>query len=199
MTWSEISKQIEDLQKKVVSRGDGYDVVHCHGEDKGKSLGHHDTKEEAMAQHRAIEASKHSQKQMNGKHPTVRPTASMDTNKLGAKIPKAHHETSAPDVGGTTGSGSEQVSAPKTPETIASMIKEYIDKVVNTRRSAVPVKPAAESSKPPAAVESTKPAKPQAPTTNGHSKPSLEYDVKPQPKEQKPVTATIKEYISRHE
>lgn len=36
----------------------GYAVKHCHGKDKGKTIAKHKTKAEAMAQHRAIMASK---------------------------------------------------------------------------------------------------------------------------------------------
>ena len=36
----------------------GYSVVHCHGANKGKVIAKFDTKAKAMAQHRAIQASK---------------------------------------------------------------------------------------------------------------------------------------------
>lgn len=37
----------------------GYNVVHCHGEDKGKSINKHPmSKEKAEAMHRAIHANK---------------------------------------------------------------------------------------------------------------------------------------------
>ena len=36
----------------------GYKVVHCHGAKKGKTIAKHKTKAKAMAQHRAIQASK---------------------------------------------------------------------------------------------------------------------------------------------
>ena len=45
--------------KKV---GGGYATVHCHGEDKGGIIHKFATKEEAMAQHKAIQASKAKQK-----------------------------------------------------------------------------------------------------------------------------------------
>lgn len=37
----------------------GYATVHCHGKDKGKLIHKFKTKKEALAQHRAIMASKH--------------------------------------------------------------------------------------------------------------------------------------------
>ena len=37
----------------------GYATVHCHGKDKGKIIHKFKTKKQAMAQHRAIMASKH--------------------------------------------------------------------------------------------------------------------------------------------
>ncbi len=37
----------------------GYATVHCHGKDKGKIIHKFDTKKEALAQHAAIEISKH--------------------------------------------------------------------------------------------------------------------------------------------
>ena len=43
--------------------GSGYATVHCHGADKGKVIHKFATKEEAMAQHKAIQASK-----AKGKH-----------------------------------------------------------------------------------------------------------------------------------
>jgi len=46
----------------VEKRGNKYCTVHCHGADAGKVISCFDTKEEAMAQHRAIEASKHANK-----------------------------------------------------------------------------------------------------------------------------------------
>ena len=36
-----------------------YAVVHCHGKDKGKTIASHKTHKEALAQHQAIEISKH--------------------------------------------------------------------------------------------------------------------------------------------
>jgi len=42
----------------VKKRGNKYVTVHCHGKNKGKVIASFDTKEEAMAQHRAIEANK---------------------------------------------------------------------------------------------------------------------------------------------
>jgi hypothetical protein len=43
----------------IKKSGSGYAVVHCHGKDKGKAIGKHKTYQEALAQHRAIEANKH--------------------------------------------------------------------------------------------------------------------------------------------
>lgn len=40
----------------------GYAVVHCHGKKKGKIIAKHETKEEALAQHQAIQISKKRQK-----------------------------------------------------------------------------------------------------------------------------------------
>lgn len=37
---------------------DGWETVHCHGEDKGTRIAKFDTKKEALAQHRAIMSSK---------------------------------------------------------------------------------------------------------------------------------------------
>lgn len=37
----------------------GYATVHCHGKNKGKVIHKFKTKKQAMAQHRAIQASKH--------------------------------------------------------------------------------------------------------------------------------------------
>lgn len=51
----------EPLEEKVVKRGGKYAVVHCHGKNKGKTIATHATKAGAMAQHRAIQASKHKQ------------------------------------------------------------------------------------------------------------------------------------------
>lgn len=42
----------------VKKRGSGYAVVHCKGKKKGKTIAKHKTKKKAMAQHRAIQASK---------------------------------------------------------------------------------------------------------------------------------------------
>jgi len=42
----------------VQKRGGKWAVVHCHGKKKGKVIATHETKKEAMAQHRAIQASK---------------------------------------------------------------------------------------------------------------------------------------------
>lgn len=42
----------------VRKRKGGYAVVHCHGKKKGKTIAKHKTKKEALAQHRAIMASK---------------------------------------------------------------------------------------------------------------------------------------------
>ena len=36
----------------------GYKTVHCHGAKKGKTIAKFKTKDEAMAQHRAIQANK---------------------------------------------------------------------------------------------------------------------------------------------
>ena len=44
----------------VERRGNKWCVIHCHGKNAGKIIACHDTKEEAEAQHRAIQASKHS-------------------------------------------------------------------------------------------------------------------------------------------
>jgi hypothetical protein len=42
------------------TKGGKYNVVHCHGEDKGKPINKKlMTKKEAIAMHQAIEASKH--------------------------------------------------------------------------------------------------------------------------------------------
>ena len=38
--------------------GTKWQTVHCHGEDKGKTIAEFDTKKEALAQHRAIMANK---------------------------------------------------------------------------------------------------------------------------------------------
>jgi len=46
----------------VEKRGNKWCTIHCHGADKGKVISCFDTKEAAMAQHRAIEASKHVKK-----------------------------------------------------------------------------------------------------------------------------------------
>jgi hypothetical protein len=46
------------IEKTVQKRGDKWVVVHCHGKDKGKVIGTHDTYESALRQHRAIEANK---------------------------------------------------------------------------------------------------------------------------------------------
>ena len=42
----------------IVKRNGKFAVVHCHGKDKGKTIGSHDTYKEALAQHYAIEMSK---------------------------------------------------------------------------------------------------------------------------------------------
>lgn len=42
----------------IVRQGRYWVVVHCHGPDKGKVLGRHGTRAGALAQHRAIMASK---------------------------------------------------------------------------------------------------------------------------------------------
>jgi hypothetical protein len=42
----------------VRKQGSKYATIHCHGADKGKTISTFDTKAEAMAQHRAIMASK---------------------------------------------------------------------------------------------------------------------------------------------
>ncbi len=39
--------------------GGKWAVKHCHGKDKGKVIAKHDTRSEALAQHRAIQANKH--------------------------------------------------------------------------------------------------------------------------------------------
>jgi len=46
----------------IEKRGNKYCTVHCHGADAGKVISCFDTKEEAMVQHRAIEASKQAEK-----------------------------------------------------------------------------------------------------------------------------------------
>jgi hypothetical protein len=46
----------------VEKRGNQYCTVHCHGKDKGEIIKCFPTKEEAEAQHRVIEASKHAKK-----------------------------------------------------------------------------------------------------------------------------------------
>jgi hypothetical protein len=44
---------------KKSSSGSGYNVVHCHGSDKGKAINKHPmTKAKAEKMHRAIEANK---------------------------------------------------------------------------------------------------------------------------------------------
>jgi hypothetical protein len=43
----------------TIKKVDGYATVHCHGKDKGKIIHKFKTKKEALAQHRAIMASKH--------------------------------------------------------------------------------------------------------------------------------------------
>jgi hypothetical protein len=42
----------------VEKRGNKWATVHCHGEDKGKTIAKFSSKKKAMAQHRAIEANK---------------------------------------------------------------------------------------------------------------------------------------------
>jgi len=42
----------------VRKRGKSWAVVHCHGKRKGKTIAKHSTKQKALAQHRAIMASK---------------------------------------------------------------------------------------------------------------------------------------------
>ncbi len=42
----------------VARKGNKYITRHCHGKDKGKVIAEFDTKKEALAQHRAIEANK---------------------------------------------------------------------------------------------------------------------------------------------
>lgn len=44
---------------KVVKRGEKWCVIHCHGEEEGEIIKCFDTKEEAEAMHRAIQAQKH--------------------------------------------------------------------------------------------------------------------------------------------
>lgn len=123
--WGEIVKQIEMLEKKVEARGSGFDVVHCHGEDKGKSLGHHDTKEEAMAQHRAIEASKHAKKSIDAylEKNGAKPASQTPTSKL------------PPRSMGHSGNGHESPGVSRIPGTpigkpvpVAMMIKDYVEK-----------------------------------------------------------------------
>lgn len=46
------------LEKKVEKRGKDWAVVHCTGKDKGKVIGTHPTKKEALAQHSAIMVNK---------------------------------------------------------------------------------------------------------------------------------------------
>lgn len=46
----------------VRKRKSGYAVVHCHGKNKGKTIGKHKTKKAAMRQHRAIQANKRRKK-----------------------------------------------------------------------------------------------------------------------------------------
>ena len=43
----------------IQKRGNKWAVIHCHGKNKGKAIGTHATKKKALAQHRAIEISKH--------------------------------------------------------------------------------------------------------------------------------------------
>jgi hypothetical protein len=49
----------EEITEKVVKRGNKYCTTHCHGAKKGQVIHCFDTKEKAMAQHRAIQMSKH--------------------------------------------------------------------------------------------------------------------------------------------
>jgi len=44
----------------IVKRNGGYAVIHCHGAKKGQTIKQFRTNAEALAMHRAIEASKHS-------------------------------------------------------------------------------------------------------------------------------------------
>lgn len=46
----------------VEKRGNQYCTIHCHGPDKGKVIKCFPTEDEADAQHRAIESSKHANK-----------------------------------------------------------------------------------------------------------------------------------------
>jgi len=47
----------------TIKKRDGkWAVVHCHGDKKGETIATHDTEAEALAQHRAIQASKMSRK-----------------------------------------------------------------------------------------------------------------------------------------
>ena len=48
-----------ELDERVEKRGNRWCTVHCHGAKKGQVIACFDTKEKAMAQHRAIEMSKH--------------------------------------------------------------------------------------------------------------------------------------------
>lgn len=43
----------------TIKKIDGYATVHCHGKNKGKIIHKFKTKKKALAQHRAIMASKH--------------------------------------------------------------------------------------------------------------------------------------------
>lgn len=53
-------RQVEkqDLEKKVVKRGNQWCVIHCHGAEEGETIKCFDTKEAADAMHRAIQANK---------------------------------------------------------------------------------------------------------------------------------------------
>lgn len=43
----------------IRKRGNKWATVHCHGANKGKTISTFDTYDEALSQHRAIQASKH--------------------------------------------------------------------------------------------------------------------------------------------
>jgi len=54
-----ILRRISFKEDKVVQRGNKWCVIHCHGEEEGEIIKCFDTKEEAEAMHRAIQAQKH--------------------------------------------------------------------------------------------------------------------------------------------
>lgn len=54
------SSKVKGAQRIMTVRKakSGWKVVHCHGSKRGKTIAKHKTKKKAMAQHRAIQASK---------------------------------------------------------------------------------------------------------------------------------------------